>query len=267
MEAQVTKATQVANAASGQARKLQNQVADQKAPPPRPTSEQILEAMTDKTKRDALREDWGDFASAMDEADLRVATAVGAELDKFRLEMTSQFSESQSNYDIKRILDNSHPGWETTINTDSFKDFIYEGGPTATESTEYENVLSYAQSLHNNSPEESKTLYGQANDLYAILLTKYPTWADTKGKLYGATDGGSAIKLLDLHKAAIKPNETVEQQQQQAELAEKAALLNQNKVILAANIAPTSGKHTPPVAESPDQDAANEKAFADGFNS
>jgi hypothetical protein len=268
MEAGLAKANQVANAASGQARKLQNQVANQKTEPPRPTSEQILAAMTDKTKREALREDWGTLAEAMDEADLRVATAVGAEMDKFRSEMTSQFSETQSDYNIKRNLDNSHPGWETTINTDSFKDFIYEGGPTVVERTDYENTLSYARSLHNNSPVEAKTLFGQANELYASLLAKYPTWAETKGKLYNAPDGGSAIKLLDMHKLTTKPNETAEQEQQRiAELAEKAALLNKNKQLLAANIAPTSGRNTPPIVASPDQEAEAEKAFADGFNS
>lgn len=245
----------IANAASGQARKLQNQVSNQKAPKPQPTSEQIRAAMTDKVKREELRIDWGNFAAAMDEGDDGTAIAVGDAIDKLKIEFFEHTDKMQAAFEIQRSLDINHPGWQTTIEKEEFKNWLYTDGPNDTERATYERTFNYAQSLHGNSPSESKTLYAEANTYYKGLLEKYPVWARERGNLYADESGTAAIELLDMYKkttVVLKKQEDVD----------KAILLAENKKRLEANLSPTSAKN----AKIPLDDVEDvEAAFTEGF--
>lgn len=259
----LTNVTNIANSASGRANKLQSELQKQKNAIPtvaaKPTSQQIHEAMADKTKREALRKEWPDFAEAFDEIDKTVSTAVGSAIDDLRNEFSSHRQELDD-HDIKRDLDNKHPGWENTVLKDDFKDWLYRGGPTPQERTEYENTLGYAQSLSNNSPQESEQLFGRANEIYTNMLVKYPNWALDKGSLYGDPSGEAALKLLDMHKAGTV---TAPITSDPAALAANAQQLK-NQQRLADNVAPTSGAPRQ-VQVDPEEDVM--AAFSAGFNS
>ncbi len=265
MDADLKRVTNIANTASGRASKLQGQLEKQEAPKPKPTSETIRAAMTDKTKRDELRGDFSEFAEAMDESDDRVANAVGAAMDKFKAEMTEASSRSQNDFDVKRNLDIRHPGWEATVSKEEFKSWVYEGGPDATERTDYENLLDYAQNLHGNSPTESAAIFDKANKYYNDLLARYPVWANEKGSLFNDPSGASAVKLLDVYteNANIINNDRIKKVEEDEAKAKAKNILEKNQQRLADNVTPTSSNinDVPPATE---QDV--EKAFADGFN-
>lgn len=261
MALDLEKATNIANSASGRASKLQSQLAKQditEAEKPKPTGDQIREAMVDKTKRDALREDWGDFAEALDEIDNQVSTAVGSELDKLRQEMYSQNNQAQEHLAIQRNLDINHPGWESTISSDNFKNWIYKDGPSKEERDTYEQRIGYAQQLNvENMPSQADALFTEANAYYNSLLTRYPTWANDRGSLYGDPSGDAAIKLLDMHKQTV---DTTSHVNDTANVEQQA----KNRQRLAANVAPTSGSGS---ASSPGAEQDAEAAFEAGFKS
>jgi hypothetical protein len=262
MSSELSRVTNIANSASGRANKLQSQLQQSLSKPaeaPKPTSQQILDALADKAKRDALRDEWPDFAETFDELDTTISTAVGSQIDALRAEFAAQ-QEQQAASQVKYVLDMRHPGWENTVVDEGFKSWVYDGGPTSDERTEYENVLSYAQSLSNNSPSEAKKLFGQANEIYNSMLSKYPDWADDRGKLYGDPSGDAAIKLLDMHKAVQVP----EVQNSSGTVDRSISQQERNKQRLAANVAPTSGGNRPVVNEVTDD---LEAAFEAGFNS
>lgn len=264
MATQLEQVTNIANSASGRANKIENKMLDQKLTPPtpeKPTSQQILEALGNKTKREELRADWGDFVAALDEIDSSISTSVGSAIDKLRTEFQNTSKEYKSEVSVQRNLDIKHPGWENTVNKVEFKDWVYEGGPSVAERGEYERTLSYAQSLHNNSPTESTALYGTANAYYDSLLVKYPSWAKDRGNLYGKSSGEAAIELLDMHKLT---------QQQKSDVLTKQNLSNADEVAarkqrLSDNITPTRGATTAPAPPGIDEDL--EAAFVEGFNS
>lgn len=260
---ELTRVTNIANSASGRASKLQSALDTQANKQttedikPQLTSDQLRAAMGNKEKRDALREDFSDFAIALDEMDERVSNAVGTAIDELRTEFQSSNTQASQEFELRRNLDIKHPGWETTSLSDDFKNWAYENGPTVEERTTYENTLSYANSLKNNSPTEATTLYNNANNYYNDLLAKYPTWADAKGTLYGDPSGDAALSLLDMYKAAM-PEIT------DTDTRSTVSTQVKNQQRLEDNVAPTHGtsRRTPP-----DNDQDVEAAFSAGFNS
>lgn len=273
MASELKRVTNIANSASGRASKLQSELQQNLAKPkavPKPTAQQIHEAIANKEKRDALREDWPDFAAAFDEIDSTVSSAVGAQIDSLRNELDNT-RQSYSDKLVKYVLDMKHPGWENTVVKEDFKDWVYAEGPTKDERAEYENMLGYAQSLNNNSPSEAAALFQRANNLYGTLLDKYPTWATERGKLYGDPSGDAAILLLDKHKAASTkaPQQQQKQEQQHQDEPESyktadpyASQQASNKRRLEANIAPTNGANGPIIKETGETpESLFEKAF------
>ena len=263
MEDELKRVTNIANTASGRASKLQGQIEKQNLPKPKPSSEQIRAAMTDKDKREALRVDFSEFADAMDEADDRVALAVGEALDKFKVEMSETQTRTQSDFESKRNLDIKHPNWEQTVATEDFKAWVFEGGPAESERKDYENLVNDAQALHGNSPTESAAMFNKANKYYNELLTKYPTWATKKGTMFNDPSGTSAIKLLDVYVESTNIDNNDEVIENEAKVKAKT-VSNNRQQRLADNVTPTSGKISD-VPPADDEDV--EKAFADGFNS
>jgi hypothetical protein len=268
MGTELERVTNIANSASGRANKLQSQVQREAAKPaeaPKPTSQQIHEAIASKDKRDVLRKEWPDLAAALDEVDTTISDAVGSQIDVLRGEMTKNQERSNANHEkyvneqIKNTLDMRHPGWETTVSDKSFKDWVYKDGPAEVERSEYENALRYAQGLKNNSPSEAQALFAQANDMYKNMLTKYPTWATAKGNLYGDPSGTAAIKLLDMHKDVSHP----QNQEINGVKDTYASQQAKNRERLERNISPTSGDSRQSSVEVPDDvEAAFEKGFS-----
>lgn len=261
MASDLDRVTNIANSASGRANKLQSEIQRNLSKPadaPKPTSQQIHEAMVDKEKRDALREEWPDFAEAFDELDTTISGVVGSQIDNLREEI----AQGQQQYiadQVKYNLDLRHPGWENTVSDDKFKDWVYEGGPNLDERTKYEQTLGYAQSLSNNSPAESEALFSQANDMYSNLLNKYPDWASNTGSLYGDPSGEAAIRLLDKHKQ-VQEQKSKSAQVPDSRVSEQA----RNRQRLADNIAPTSGSDKQVIVDA-EEDLMS--AFEAGFNS
>ncbi len=262
MEASLKKATDIAKSASGRANKLQSTLDKQSKAPiaiAKPTKDQIIEALTNKDKRNELREDFEGFASALDEMDQSFSVAVGSAIDgmrnDIRQETLNMNNESMRELEVKRSLDIKHPGWETTVKDKDFKSWVYEGGPSEQEIVHYESMLIQATSaIPSNYPAASKL----ANDYYRTLLDNNPVWANEKGSLYGNSSGDAAISLLDNFKLSHSSEEVAPQVVPQV-----AATVNKNKQRLEANIVPTSGNGR----LVPQSDAVDvEKAFSEGFN-
>tara|TARA_R110000803_G_scaffold5230_6_gene17353 strand:+ start:6205 stop:7227 length:1023 start_codon:yes stop_codon:yes gene_type:complete len=255
-DAKLVKVTNIANSASGRANKLQGLLDRQanEAPLEKPvvTSDQLLNAMTNKDKRDELREEFGEFAAALDEIDQGVSMSVGTAIDKLKVEMRAEAkainSEAMAQLEIKRTLDIKHPGWETTVKDDKFKDWAYEGGPSKKESDYYDSLL-YQASLV--APDDSAASYGTANKYFESMKDNHPVWAEEKGNLWGDSSSESAISLLDLYKVAKTPADPAT-----SELEEKENLFE-------ANITPTSGQQRQRAPAS-STDEVN-KAFIEGF--
>jgi len=263
MNANLTKVQNIANSASGRANKLQGRLDKQEnqAPEIKPvlTSEELLGAMTNKDKRETLREEFSEFAAALDEIDESVSTSVGAAIDKLQIEMRAEAktinAASMAELEIKRTLDIKHPGWENTVQDDKFKSWVYEGGPGKQESDYYDSLVFQA---HQAEPADKAALFGTAKKYFDSLVDGHPVWAEEKGKLFGDSSGEAAISMLDKFvKDNLAPAPTAE------ELA-AAAQQDEEENIFEANLVPTRGNsHKAPVATT---DAVN-KAFLDGFKS
>lgn len=265
MNKDLTRVQNMASSASGRANKLQG-IIDKKAneaPEVKPvlTSEELLGAMVNKDKRELLREEFGEFAAALDEVDESVSTSVGSAIDKLRIEMRAEAKKineaSMAELEIKRTLDNKHPGWENTIQDKKFKTWVYEGGPGQQESDYYESLVFQANQA---APADAAALFGTASKYFDTLVVSHPVWAEEKGKLFGDSSGEAAISMLDLFvKDNLAPAPTAE------ELAAAAAeQQDEEENLFEANLVPTRGNsHKAPVATT---DAVN-KAFEDGFNS
>jgi len=256
METNLTKFQNIANSASGRVNKLQGELDRQKNDEPevkpKITSDELLAAMTNKDSRDKLREEFGEFAAALDEIDQSVSTSVGSAIDNLRIELRAEAKNinesSMQELENKRALDIKHPGWETTVQNAEFKKWVYEGGPSEQESQYYDSLLFQAQQA---APNDTAALQATATRYYTTLVEQHPIWADKKGSLYGAESGESAISLLDLYKKDKAPV-----------VNDREERLSDNR--FEENLTPTSGQNRRAV-EAPAEDI--EKAFSEGFNS
>ena len=260
MEVNLTKVQNIANSASGRANKLQSLV-DKKTnetpvEKPKPTSEQLLSAMTSNDNRDKLREDFPEFAVVFDEMDKSVSSSVGSAMDKLREEMREENKNTNAiameEFEIKRSLDIKHPGWENTVQDTEFKKWAYEGGPSEQESAYYDSLVFQA---NQSAPEESAALFETANTYFSSMMQSHPVWALEKGSLYGDSSGKAAISLLDLYVKDKKPEPA-------PEVTEPAKTLIDTR--FEENLTPTSGRGRQAPAPSTD---AVERAFSEGFNS
>ena len=257
LEAKLEKSINVANSASGRANKLQSQIDKQLNQKPvvktQPTSDQLLAAMTSSEKRKKLGDDFPDFAVVLDEMDRSVSTSVGAAIDGLRTELRAEASNNSTavskDFEIKRNLDNVHPGWEDTVHDEECKTWVYEGGPSKQESAYYDSLLTQAAQA---APQEAANLYDSANRYYGSLIQSYPVWADKKGSAYGDSSGSSAIELLTSYKKDKPPAPGQRAQEQETNST------------FEDNLTPTSGQSRQAPA-APTEDV--EKAFSDGFNS
>ena len=259
LSGKLEKVTNIANSASGRANKLQSLLDKQanETPIEKPvlTSEQLLSAMTNKVARDGLREEFGEFAAALDEIDQSVSTSVGSAMDKLKAEMREEAKAisnmAHHDFEIKRTLDINHPGWETTVQAEEFKTWVYEGGPSKQEGDYYDSLVYQANQA---APEDSAALYDNANNYFAKLIEENPIWANEKGNLFGSASGDSANEMLNLYATERATEETASKS-----AAEIAA---QQENLFEANITPTSGQQRQ--APTATTDAA-EKAFLDGY--
>jgi len=258
MEASVAQANNAASSASGRASKLQAELDKRLAankPKPRPTSEQITEALGNPEKLKELEEQWPDMVAGINEGLNSMSIAVGGQIDKATSAMRKEWSEMQqkSQDDLLNRLkvDNAHPNWENTISSNDFKTWFYEGGPSNQESMEYEQAVANASNSL-NTPQQSAEFSKRAGDTYSRLLTSYPDWAAKKGNLYGSPSSDAAIKLLDMHKGSF-----VNEDEAKIEKDSK-------KKRLSDNIAPTTGKGVKAPADNVED--VNE-AFLSGFKS
>jgi len=266
MSVDLDSAVNIAKSASGRANKLQSLYQKQEYENRnvvKPTSEQIKDAMTNKESREALRNDGlPEVASAFDAMDISVSTSVGDTLDKFKNELLVSTRQFQEDFEMKRILDKSHPEWEYTVQNETFKNWAYENGPNINERLQYETLLSNASSLQNSVPGEANAIFAQADNYYNNLLSTYPEWANDKGSLYGDPSANAAITLLDKYSKFNNTNTDVTTSitEQPNVIANAAQAKNQQ--ILADNVAPTNGAGP---AAVPDMSQDVDEAFKTGF--
>jgi len=264
LTSQLENVTNIANSASGRANKLQSKLdkqnVEQQAPAAaaKPTSEQLLEAMASSEKRDKLGEDFPEFVAVFEEMDRSVSNSVGTAMDGLREDLMNEArninSSAMSEYEIKRNLDNKHPGWENTVQDVDFKTWAYEGGPSEQERLYYESLITQAAQA---APEQSAEMYDNANAYFNSMLDNHPVWANAKGNLYGDPSGDAAISLLDLYKES-KPADPAPAPAAQAPAPAPSDTRFED------GLTPTHGKGR----QAPTQDAADvEKAFSEGFNS
>ena len=134
MGADLAKATNDARAASGRAAKLQNQVQqsiysavpETSSNSPSLTKDQYLAAMTDKAKRESLREDWAPFVDAIDEMDNHYTKSINEAMGNLRNEIAQDNNSALQDLQVKRTLDMQHPGWENTVANEDFKDWVFK---------------------------------------------------------------------------------------------------------------------------------------------
>jgi len=249
---ELNRVTNIANSASGRANKLQSQIQRQEQVAPKPTSQQLMEAMTDKTKREILRKDWASFADALDENDRNITNSIGGAIDNLRTELSTNANQVQSGNDVKRLLDINHAGWENTVQQDEFKEWVYANGPSPEDRAKYEQTLGYANNLMATDPAGAAVVYKDAQTFYDGLLRTHPVWAQERGNLYGNASGEAALQLLDLHKAAQGVTPEVTQQN----------LQDQNLQRLADNVTPTqAASYAPPADTDGDVDAAFQEGY------
>jgi len=134
-------------------------------------------------------------------------------------------------------VENAHTGWQETVNTDEFKQWAIEGGPTQDEA----DTLLEMQRRGNEDPTASAEAANLLND----YIRKYPHWWANKGSLIQSPEPHDAIKLLDAFKAR---NETA------SEFSETTAESRSNQRRLERAVTPTRGGGAPARRQSTDQE-------------
>lgn len=235
------RAENMAKSASGRAAKLQSDLAKlnqsgEKKGDPAPTASQIIEALSSTDKMDGLRREFPEYGEVLDEYGKSMTKAFEAQERNFSTLMQKSAQELRA---ISR-LDNAHPSWEDDIHSKEFESWLWEGGPSEEERTEYFRLVQQGES--------GKASPGQADDYFSLLMEQYPDWAEDRGKLYGDPSTQASIDLLSKYKGGgnQKPSNEGENKRRRLE----------------GNVRPTTGKTGDRI---PEKSQAAEEAFDTGF--
>jgi hypothetical protein len=184
-------------------------------PGPTPTKGQIADASQSSERWKKIKEDFPEWAEAMEErlAALQPSTQKPVDIEALRKEWSKDMGLtaeqiSQRTRALGR-LDAKHEDWEETINTPEFLAWSHENGPT-------EDERVYHKGLESTAPQ-------QAAQYLSELMRKYPQWWGERGALFHSDSAKDAGKLLDAYaarnKAAAADEQTKKAQTKRLEAA------------------------------------------------
>jgi hypothetical protein len=169
-----------------------------------PSAQEIAAAGASGERWSKLKDEFPEWAAAMDErlAGMALGKAAPVDLDAIKKGVTDELNGSfaarldqtrqQARDEARRLarVDAAHDGWDETINTPEFKGWAFTGGPNAEE-------LSQQRTLEQSNGAEAEA------HMHA-LLQKYPQWWADRGHLIYSDKAADAIKLLDAFKASAE---------------------------------------------------------------
>jgi len=103
--------------------------ASQKAAENAPTKEQIAAAAEDEQKLAALKEEWPEWADALERSEKRITDKLAGSVDvsKIRADLETDFSQKLSTVQAQfedRLVGFAHKGWKETVKTDDFRNWL-----------------------------------------------------------------------------------------------------------------------------------------------
>lgn len=155
--------------------------------PKAPTATDLKDAMGNNEKLVALKEEFPEIGDALQDIVNQATSGVmesmptAAKLDDL---VKAGIAEAKGGL----MLDMKHSGWETTVVTEEFVEFAYEGGPNVEERGLYFNLRD------GKDP--------RADKFFDALIEKYPIWGDEKGRLLQSGSHDDAIDILDQYSAS-----------------------------------------------------------------
>lgn len=211
-----------------------------------PSKEAIAAATQSSDKWKRLKEDFPEWAEAMEEQFAAIGERIGKagaplDVEKVKQEVARDMDERvagavQQARALGR-LDQQFPDWEQTVNSKEFFAWSYQGGPTADQQAAYF--------------ETRKADPGKAQAMFSGFAQQYPQWWGEKGARMASTnpsDAGTLLKSYGEHVKAQKAKADAERQKQErlehAAPATKGASAGATRTI-----------------------ESEEAAFADGFKS
>ncbi len=208
-----------------------------------PTKKQIEEALQDGEKYKYLLEQFPEYAETAKEHALLIQKFISNESDgKYvsKSDLNTVINDAVDRKISINSLDRAHKGWEDTIKTSDFLDFVYENGPTPDERAAFYHLT------YNRDP--------RAQELHQGFMDAYPEWGEKFGTLLNSPDSDDSIRLLDQfaeYQTAQKGHELTDNPRK--EKSKKDRLLQNVAATKSSsrqrsNIAPTA-----------------EEAFAEGF--
>ena len=203
-----------------------------------PSQAQVQQAAVTTERWVKLKEDFPDWAEAMEERFAALPKSGTVDVEKLKQEVSetvgTRIQESARLAREFAKLDRKHEDWETTVGTPEFKAWALEGGPS-------EAVYEQFRSLQ-------KTDSRKAEEMQDGFTRSYPKWWEERGRAMFSDSANDAVKLLDGYAEHVKSKSApaVDPQKKTERLA--AAVTPKGL--------PQAGKTTESV----------EAAFAAGFN-
>jgi hypothetical protein len=109
------------------------------------------------------------------------------DVEALKKDVSGSVSEQMQHFaeeaEERAFLRMRHPDWKKTVNTDEFRNWSLQGGPTPQLYAQY-------KLLEQSDP-------AKANAMVQAFQTHYPTWWKEKGSAMWASSAADAIKLLD----------------------------------------------------------------------
>lgn len=147
-----------------------------------PSQEEIDAAMVDSDALNSLIEEYPSFAPMA-----KAIESMNARIDKLGSATPPQESQPASEPtdgpDFSQ-LDEFHPGWRQTVDSDNFKDYVLEGGPIR---SDYNEVVA---DFRSGDPDRIAI----AGALVEGWVTAMPEWWESTGKrLFGGPDASKTL--------------------------------------------------------------------------
>lgn len=215
-----------------------------------PTKTQVQDAAASSDKWNKLKEDFPDWADAVEERFAALPKSQPVDLEGLKRDIGNTFmtriAESAQEAREYARLDRKHDGWEETIQTPEFEAFLYADGPVK-EHEEVRRLRGEAKQRYaDKDPAGGNELLRKAQEMEDAWPKQFPKWWGDRGHLANSTKAVDAIKLLDDFKEQTKAAPDMDPQKKTNRLA--------------AAVTPKGLPQAGPTTES------IEAAFAAGFN-
>lgn len=174
-----------------------------------PSKEQIAELKVDSEKLKNLKQDFPEFAEALEEAlkdtYQQIAQAVGkrsgsGEPTGAKPQFDADMLDEVINDRLERFeLRLAHKDFAEVIKSKPFEEWVYADGPTETERAALRALEQKA--MDQSAPRAQRArAEADANAMLNEHIRKYPNWWSEKGALMDSPKSADAIKLLDAYK-------------------------------------------------------------------